>query len=466
MPPTPAETDPPRILARFGRSVFPGWQGQGGKPDRTRGLFNSLPLHFRPRRVDARTLRLSLSWGLGGSALVLVALLFLSGLLLKFGYQPAPDRAYESILYIQNDVLFGRLMRNLHHWSANGLILVAFLHFLRTVFTGAFHPPRQFNWIIGLALFFLVLLSNFTGYLLPWDQLAYWAVTICAGVLDYVPLAGAWIRKALFGGSELGPHTLSTFFALHTALVPGLLLLLMPFHFWRIRRAGGLVVPRGPEEPAATRGQSVPAIPGLIVRELAAAAVVAALVFMLAAVWDAPLGAKANPGLSPNPTKAPWYFAGLQELLLHFHPFFAVVVIPALLLGGLLLMPYLDYGNRPAGVWFVSRRGRRTALAAALCALLAAPAAIVMGEYLVDWAAWLPNLPPLVSSGAVPTILWLAGLGAFLRIVRHKGGADRAEAVQAMFVFLLVVFILLTVTGAGLRGQGMALTWPWQPGPP
>jgi quinol-cytochrome oxidoreductase complex cytochrome b subunit len=448
------------MVRRIAASVFPGVLS--GKPDRDRakGLFNSLLLHFRPRRVDARTLRLSLTWGLGGGAAVLVVLLFGSGILLKFAYQPVPEKAYGSILHLVNEVPYGRLVRNVHHWSANGLVLVAVLHLLRVFFTGAFHAPRQFNWVIGLCLFAAVLFSNFTGYLLPWDQLAYWAVTICTGMLDYVPGAGPRIKAFLIGGSELGPDTLSTFFALHTGLMPAVFLALLPFHFWRIRKAGGLVVPRTPEEPQGAKTDAVSAIPHLIVREMAAAAMVTAVVFWLSALADAPLGPEANPGLSPNPTKAPWYFAGFQELLFHFHPV-AAVLLPAVLAMGLLCLPYLPYPADTGGIWFASRTGRKSALAAAGAALAVVPAGVLVDGLLVDRAAWLSAVPPVVSEGLLPSALLFAVLAAIFLWAGRTPGAARNDAVQAVFVFLASAWVLLTLICLFFRGTGMALAWPW-----
>ena len=145
------------LLQRIRYSIFPGTLGKLKDRESYRNFFNSLILHFRPRSVQERTLRFSLTWGLGGMAVVLVFMMLTTGLMLKFAYQPVPDRAYESIIYLQNNVLFGQLVRNIHHWSANALLIIVFLHFLRVFFTGAIHPPRQFNWIIGLAMFLVVL---------------------------------------------------------------------------------------------------------------------------------------------------------------------------------------------------------------------------------------------------------------------------------------------------------------------
>ena len=156
-------SDRPNFIQRIWFSIFPGTRQGPVDRERYRQLFNGLLLHFRPRSVPERTLEFTLTWGLGGMAAVLVGILFMSGLLLKFAYQPVPDRAYESIVHLQNVVLFGQLIRNLHHWSGNALLLVVFLHSLRVFFSGAFHPPRQFNWLLGLAMFELTLASNCTG---------------------------------------------------------------------------------------------------------------------------------------------------------------------------------------------------------------------------------------------------------------------------------------------------------------
>jgi quinol-cytochrome oxidoreductase complex cytochrome b subunit len=332
-------------------------------------------------------------------AVVLVFLLLGTGVLLKFVYQPIPEKAYESILHLQRDVLFGRLIRNIHHWSANALIIVAFLHLLRVFFTGAFHTPRQFNWVIGSGLFLGVLFSNFTGYLLPWDQLAFWAITICTGGLEYIPWIGLWLQKLIQGGPEVGPGTLSNFFAIHTAILPAFLLILMPFHFWRIRKAGGLVIPRGPEQSSGDRGPSVPAIPNLLLREIVVALVLLASVLVFSMLFNAPLGDKANPGLSPNPTKAPWYFMGIQEMLLHFHPIFALFVIPLLMVIALLALPYINYELNTAGVWFASTKGRRMALIAGVAAVIGTPLGILADEYLIEVAARLPAIPIFVPIG-------------------------------------------------------------------
>jgi quinol-cytochrome oxidoreductase complex cytochrome b subunit len=448
------------LFQRIRYSIFPAADdGKVGRPP-YRYLFNSLLLHFRPKTVPERTLKFTLTWGLGGMAVVLVGMLFITGLMLKFAYQPVPDQSYTSIIQLQNTVLFGRLIRNMHYWSGNALLLVVFLHFLRVFFTGAFHSPRQFNWILGLVMFLLTLGSNFTGYLLPWDQLAFWAITICTGMLEYIPGIGIGLQKMIRGGGEIGPATLSNFFAVHTAVIPACLVILMPFHFWRVRKSKGLVIPRKALEDPADRGETVATIPNLILRELAVAAVLIALIMVVSVFFNAPLEAKANPGLSPNPTKAPWYFAGLQELLLHFHPLFAVLVIPAVTVTGLFFLPYIRYDVDTAGVWFASLRGRRTAITAVVVGLIITPPAIIADEFFIDFAAWVPGVPPVISNGLLPAALVLAGIIGFYGLIKRYYAATNNEAIQAVFVLLLSAFIILTITCIWFRGKGMALMWP------
>jgi quinol-cytochrome oxidoreductase complex cytochrome b subunit len=449
------------LFQRIRYSIFPGTLRPIKDRADYRRFFNSLILHFRPRTVPERTLRFTLTWGLGGMAVVLIFLLFGTGILMKFIYQPFPDKAYESILHLQRNVLFGQFVRNIHHWSGNILLIIVFLHFLRVFFTGAFHPPRQFNWVIGFCLFLTVLMSNFTGYLLPWDQLSFWAITICTGMLEYIPGVGLWLQRLIRGGSEVGTATLSNFYAIHTAILPALLITLMPFHFWRVRKAAGLVIPRSPEEDPEIPGEGAPGIPNLILKEVVTALVLIAFILIISAFFEAPLESKANSGLSPNPTKAPWYFMGFQEILLHLHPFMALFLIPVLMIMALVSIPYVQYPSSTEGVWFASVAGRRSARDAALVALVATPFGILLDEYLTDFAAWMPDLSPAISNGLVPFFIILSvSFGTYL-LLKRRHSANKNESVQMIFVFFLIAFIILTITGIWFRGSGMRLVWPW-----
>lgn len=442
-------------------SMSPGIE----EPDRHqkgfRFLYKSLIFHFRPRTVHRNTLDFTLTFGLGGMAFVLILMLFVTGLLLKFTYLPFPDRAYESVIYLKNNVLFGPLIRNIHHWAANTLIIVAFLHFLRVFFTSAFHPPRQLNWIIGLGLFIIILFFNFTGYLLPWDQLSFWAITICTGMMDYIPWIGKWMQTAIRGGAEVGSHTLSVFYAAHTAVLPCALILIMPFHFWRVRKAGGLVVPLSSGDQDKNSDIRVPGIPDLILRELVLALVLIAVIFIISILFNAPLGDKANPGLSPNPTKAPWYFTGFQEILMHFHPLVAIFVIPLLILLGLLRIPYDKYSSTREGIWFVSSKGRSLAVVSFVIALILTPIAIILSEYVFNFTGWMPGLPPVISNGLIPLCIVFFGCIILYMLLVKKYDPDENEKVQMVFVFFLTAFIILTITGIWFRGEGMKLVWPW-----
>jgi quinol-cytochrome oxidoreductase complex cytochrome b subunit len=422
--------------------------------------FNTFLLHFRPVRVPVQTIRYTHTFGLGGMSLILVLLLVVTGVLMMFVYEPAPGDAYTSVLRLQESVLFGTMVRSIHYWSANFLIVVVALHLLRVAFTGAFHSPRQFNWIIGLGLLAGVVASNFTGYLLPWDQLSYWAITISTGMLGYVPGVGEWIQRALRGGDEIGQATLITFYTLHTTVLPVFLFVLMGFHFWRVRKAKGVVVPRAPGAELDAQPEKVLGLPFLFMREFVVGLSLVAIVLLLAALASAPLGEAANPGMSPNPAKAPWYFMGLQELLLHFHPVVAVLVLPLGAALSLVAMPYLDYGEDPSGIWFISERGRYLARGAAITAVLSTPLLVVADEWLFPGlGSLLSGLPPSVSEGVVPVFLLALASWAAWRWTRVRQAATRAEAVQAGLVFLTVSFLVLTVIGIWFRGPGMALGW-------
>jgi quinol-cytochrome oxidoreductase complex cytochrome b subunit len=456
LPPEDKSYDRKGLIGRVKHSILTEPVYTPTARGRRRSVFDYLVVHIHPRTVPAGTLRLSLTWGLGGMAVVLFGLLVLTGILLLFVYEPTPEGAYDSVVALKKDVSYGQFIRNIHYWSGNILLVVSLLHLLRVYLTAAYHRPRQLNWVIGLILHFLVLFSNLTGYLLPWDQVAFWAITICTSMLGYFPLIGSWLQGVIRGGPEVGAPTLSLFYALHIAVLPILMLVAMPFHFWRVRQAGGVVIPR--KERAS---EPVPTIPNLVVRELAAALVLTAFVLLCAVAFDATLEDPANPGFSPNPAKAPWYFLGLQELLLHFHPLFAVLIIPALVTIGLALVPYLRYGETFAGVWFCSKRGRRMAAVSAVAALLVTPLAIICDEFLFNFAGWMGGVPLVVSSGVIPAVLLFGIIAGFYILIKKRYRPARAETMQAVFIFLFVGFLILTGTGIWFRGEGMALVWPW-----
>jgi quinol-cytochrome oxidoreductase complex cytochrome b subunit len=445
-----------RIWERLGPAEFP-------QDDRSRMrlVVDSLVLHLHPTKVPVSTLRWTYTWGLGGLSALLMMVLIFTGILLELNYTPSPQQAYLDILNLRSQVLFGDLIRNLHHWSANLLVVAAVLHLLRVFFTGGHRAPRELNWLIGLAMLLLVLGANFTGYLLPWDQLAYWAITVGTGILAYIPVVGGFLSRLLLGGPEVSAATLLNFYGLHISVIPVLMVLLMSFHFWRVRKDGGLTQPQDAQGTADKRVERVTTIPHLVRRELVFALAMLAILLIWAAVIPAPLEGIANPDVSPNPAKAPWYFLGLQELLLHFHPFVAAVLIPGAVLAGLFLLPFSDLDTGSIGVYFRSRRGRWLAVLAVGSALLVFPAWIVLDEFVLHWNEWLPSWPILLSEGLLPlavAVLGLMGLDAGLKSRYH---ASREERYLFIFIFLLIGLVLLTLTGIFFRGPGMELYWPW-----
>jgi quinol-cytochrome oxidoreductase complex cytochrome b subunit len=428
--------------------------------DRAFVTVHTLLLHLRPVKLPARTIRFTHTFGLGGSSLVLITILAVTGILMMLAYQPTPGVAHDSVLTIENGVLFGPLVRGVHYWAANLLVVVLVLHASRVFLTGGYHGPRQFNWVVGVSLLVVVLANAFTGYLLPWDQLSYWAITISTGMLGYVPWIGASLQRMARGGAEIGANTLIVFYTVHTSIVPALLVALMAFHFWRVRKAGGVVVP--PPVPGTNvdaEPEKVMFLPHLLMREVSLALVITAVVVVLGAAVGAPLGVPANPGMSPNPAKAPWYFLGFQELLVHFHPVVAIVVIPLAGTIALVLLPYVTSDDEPAGAWFLSDRGWRAARVAALAGVVLTPAAVVV--HAAVSRAW-PGATTWLTAGVVPLAVIGAGAFAFLRALGARFALTRNETVQTGVVLAGVAFAVLTAVGIWFRGPGMSLVWPWQ----
>ena len=415
----------------------------------------SLIFHLHPQKVKLGTLKFSRTFGLGGMAIVLIILQLITGILLRFHYEPLPGKAFESIITINNYILFGSFIRNIHHWSAVFLVIVSFLHLLRVFFTAAFYKPRQINWLIGIGLLFLVVLANFTGYLLPWDQLSYWAITVSTGILKYIPLIGDSLYQLIIMGNEVSGETLLFFYNLHTSLIPILLIFFMLFHFWRVRKAGGVIIPQ--EE----QGKLVSTVPELVYREFITALVVIAVVLLFAALFNAPLLDKANPGLSPNPVKAPWYFAGLQELLLHFHPLFGGFIIPLLLVTFLIFLPYLGIGRVPDGQWFQSDKGLKTVIISAVSSIILTALLVVLDEYMNDLSLLFPGIPTEITNGLVPLLLLILIVWLYQLLMQRKFNTSSSEKIQAITVFIFTSFILMTIIGIFFRSENMALVLPF-----
>jgi quinol-cytochrome oxidoreductase complex cytochrome b subunit len=429
---------------------------------RMRMVMDSLVLHLHPSKVPVTTLRWTYTWGLGGLSALLAMLLAITGVFLQMNYTPSPPQAYLDILTLRSEAWFGDLLRNIHHWSANLLIITSVLHLMRVFFTGGHRPPRELNWLLGLAMLLLVLGANFTGYLLPWDQLAFWAITVGTSILTYIPVIGQPISRLLLGGPEVSAETLLNFYSLHISFIPIGIVALMSYHFWRVRKDGGLTIPKSASWRSQPNLERVTTIPYLVRRELVWAVTWLAILFIWSMLVPAPLEGIADPAVSPNPAKAPWYFLGIQELLLHFHPLVGAVIIPAIGLGALALLPFYDIRPESVGVYFRSYRGRYMALLSAGTALLITPVWIVLDEFVLNWAAWLPDWPTLLSNGAIPLSVVLLGLISLDEVLKKSFQASTEERVLALFTLLFTALIVLTITGIFFRGPGMALYWPWE----
>ena len=428
---------------------------------RMRMVMESLILHIHPSKVEVTSMKWTYTWGLGGLSGLLMTILGLTGMVLLNNYTPAAPQAYLDILEINSNVWFGELIRNVHHWSANLLIVVAVLHLIRVFATGSYRPPRELNWLIGVAMLLLVLGANFTGYLLPWDQLAYWAITVGTSIISYVPLIGQWLSQLVLGGPEVGANTLLNFYSMHISFIPLAIFGLMSYHFWRVRKDGGLTMPRSSKQTEAPKPERVTTIPHLVNREMIFAIGWIAALLLFSMLVPAPLEGIANPALSPNPAKAPWYFMGLQELLLHFHPLVGAIVLPSLAILGIFLLPFFDINLNSVGVYFRSQRGRSLTLLAIGMALVATPIWVLLDEYVLNWNTWLPTWDMLISNGLIPLAVVLLPLIYLNDFIHKTFHADTEERVLFIAAFLFTAFIVLTIIGIFFRGPGMSLYLPW-----
>jgi quinol-cytochrome oxidoreductase complex cytochrome b subunit len=403
-------------------------------------------LHWFPAKITKRSLSWSYSFWLGTISAALFLILTLTGTVLMFLYVPSVERAYLSVKDLEFVVSFGWFLRGLHRISAHLMVAVVFLHMLRVFLTGAYkngaaaNQNRPLNWVIGVVLLLVTLFLSFTGYLLPWDQLAYWAITVGTNIASSAPIVGEWMRFLLLGGSTIDQNTLLRFYVLHCFFLPLIVLLLFSYHMWRVRKDGGLAcadqlaLTQKKEQATPiksktysllgiTRGATVHVETSLIDEDLhtvqsspnvtrrIAAVMVGTLLLtsLLTLLFRAPLEEPATPSITPNPAKAPWYFLWLQELVSdttfrigHFTVNGALlggVLLPGILVLGLILWPYFDKSPASAvGVWFAAERKRQIMvfLIVVLCiVILTIVGTFLRGPYwdfYWPWQAW-PEIP-------------------------------------------------------------------------
>ncbi len=233
-----------QFVASVLRPGSPFKKGYADSPrNRSYVVMNNVLYHLHPVKVKRHGVRLSYTLCLGGLTFFLFILLTITGIFLMFYYTPSEATAYADIQALSTNVAFGTLLRNMHRWGAHLMVLTVFLHMSRVFYHGAYKPPREFNWVVGVVLLLLTLLLSFTGYLLPWDQLALWAVTVGTNMAGFVPVIGDQVKFALLSGSEVTANTLLRWYVLHVLFLPFVLVIFLSVHFWRVRKDGGISGP-------------------------------------------------------------------------------------------------------------------------------------------------------------------------------------------------------------------------------
>jgi quinol-cytochrome oxidoreductase complex cytochrome b subunit len=308
--------------------------------------------HLHPPTIPAAQARLRYTLGAGGLAVFLTLVVGITGILVTFYYLPTPDQAAKSVQALTYLVPFGWLVRNLHYWSAQLLVLVAALHLLRVVFTGAYLPPRRLNYLLGLSLLVVCLFLDFSGYVLRWDEGVHWALVAGTNLVGSIPLVGARLYATLVGGSQIGATTLIRFYAWHLFGLTIILIIIGVWHIFRVRRDGGIAVP-----PPEQRADTTRITRKELARREGLAMLWAALVLItLALLVPAPLAPGIQQGITPaTESLAPWFFLWVQQLLRLGNPLVYGILIPLGALVVLALVPYLtphQLTSAELGKWF------------------------------------------------------------------------------------------------------------------
>ncbi len=438
--PAPAPSAPGVHPKRFW-SVRPVSDRESGD-----AVVSNFLLHWFPAKSYKPSLAWSYSFWLGTISAALLLLLVVSGLPLLFLYIPSVERAYASVKDIEYVITFGFWIRAVHRISAHLMVAAVFLHLVRVFVTGAYKngsgqgQKREQNWVLGVAMFLTTLFLSFTGYLLPWDQLAFWAVTVGTNIASSIPAIGPTIRELLIGGRTIDQPTLIRFYVLHVIALPALLGALFVYHMWRIRKDGGLAcadraalrsekaevapgktktytllgVARGTAPTIRATSIETPeltvnSVPDLVRRAAIVVLGTIGVVSILSVFLRSPLEEPANALVTPNPAKAPWYFLWLQEIVTDTTfkigsftingAFLGGVLLPGALLALLTAWPWLDRSSgAAAGLWFPANRRKQDVIFLVLVLLVVA--LTVVGTFLRGpywhfywpWQPW-PELP-------------------------------------------------------------------------
>jgi quinol-cytochrome oxidoreductase complex cytochrome b subunit len=308
--------------------------------------------HLHPPTIPLPQARWRYTLGAGGLSVFLVLIIALTGILEMFFYIPTPAQAGPSIQTISFLVPYGGLVRGLHFWAAQALVLVGGLHLLRIVFTGAYHPPRRFNFLLGLGLFVLIIFMNFTGYILRWDNGIHWALIVGTNLLKSIPLIGERIYRFIVGGEIPGLATLTRFYAWHIFGLTLATIILLGWHIFRVRRDGGIAAPDPRERSDPRRITRFE----LVRREVLAMLIASAALILFATLVPPPLAAPIQDASMPlNPdVRAPWFFLWVQQLLRYGGAFWMGILIPLGMLTIIASLPYLfpQAVHEQNGHWF------------------------------------------------------------------------------------------------------------------
>lgn len=245
-------------------------------------------------------------WCLGGTPAYLFVVQIVTGIVLAFYYQPSPATAYQSIEYITNEAAFGWFIRSIHKWSATLMVAAVILHQIRVFFTGAYRKPREFNWMIGMGLLSCTVVAGFTGYSLVYEQLSYWGATVGANIGNELPIVGPFLKEMLLGGQEYNSNTLSRFYVLHAAVMPGAIIVLVMLHIGLVRLLG--VSEFRFKNEREDRPRTFKFFPDHVMTELIIGLVLMVILTTLAIVFPATMGHKADALITPEVIKPEWYF--------------------------------------------------------------------------------------------------------------------------------------------------------------
>lgn len=324
--------------------------------------------HLHPPTIPAEQSRWRYTLGAGGTAIFLLLVLVVTGSLEMFYYIPTPAEAAHSVQTLTFLVPFGGLLRNLHFWAAQLLLIVCAVHLIRIVFTGAYAPPRRFNYLLGLTLFVIAILFDFTGYILRWDLGIQWALIVGTNLVKAIPWVGNRLYQALVGGAQPGSATLIRFYAWHVFGLTLLVAILTFWHAFRVRRDGGIAVPPPGLRTEVERISRFE----LARREATAMIFTGATLILLSSLFPAPIAPAMIAITAPTrDARAPWFFLWVQQMLKWGSPFLWGVLVPVILLLIIALIPYIF--PKPAegelGRWF-PKSNRLAQVALAVIALL------------------------------------------------------------------------------------------------